>query len=164
MCSRGLVLLLNAFCREHVYFKSSEMRGLSFRILSGIHSSTTFFQIWMFTSATFTLSLLVSPSPCMRIFSSRCPLTYTDREIEIVEDLSTRVLEFGKALSEACDVCAELDCLLSFAEASRVHDYQRPRMVGNNVIHIKGGRSVHMSNDTTPSLCSVPATHFKSKS
>jgi len=67
----------------------------------------------------------------------------SDREIEIVQDLLDRILGFGEAMGNACDVCAELDCLLSFAEASRTYDYRRPRMVEDNVIDIKGGRSVH---------------------
>ena len=42
----------------------------------------------------------------------------------------------------ACDVCAELDCLLSFAEASTAGNFVRPQMVEENVIDIKQGRYV----------------------
>ncbi|KAI0917200.1 hypothetical protein AcW1_007543 [Taiwanofungus camphoratus] len=63
-----------------------------------------------------------------------------DREIEIVQSLQDKVLVYDKAMGHACDVCAELDCLLSFAEAARAGDYRRPRMVEENIIDIKQGR------------------------
>jgi DNA mismatch repair protein MSH5 len=66
----------------------------------------------------------------------------SDREIEIVEDLLSRILGYGEVMGNSCDVCAELDCLLSFAEASRMYDYRRPCMVEDNIIDIKGGRFV----------------------
>lgn len=50
---------------------------------------------------------------------------------------------YNEAMGEACDVCAELDCLISFAEASRAYDYRRPCMVEDNVIEIAQGRCVH---------------------
>ena len=40
----------------------------------------------------------------------------------------------------ACDACAELDCLLSFAAATRSYGYVRPTMAEDNVIDIKEGR------------------------
>ncbi|KAI0643124.1 DNA mismatch repair protein MutS [Trametes meyenii] len=63
-----------------------------------------------------------------------------DREIEIVQSLQERVLGFASEIGHVCDVCAELDCLLSFAEASRSYDYRRPYMTEDNVIDIKQGR------------------------
>lgn len=63
-----------------------------------------------------------------------------DREIEIIQELLDEILVFDEAMSHACDVCAELDCLLSFAEASRAYGYHRPSMVQNNVIDITQGR------------------------
>lgn len=39
-----------------------------------------------------------------------------------------------------CELCAELDVLLSFAEASRAYNYVRPEMILNNVINITKGR------------------------
>jgi hypothetical protein len=56
--------------------------------------------------------------------------------------LADKILSYQETLENACDVCAELDCLLSFAQASRTYDYQRPRMVMDNVIDITGGRFV----------------------
>jgi DNA mismatch repair protein MSH5 len=64
----------------------------------------------------------------------------TDREIEIIQSLLDKILLYDEAMGLACDVCAELDCLLSFAEASRAFDYRRPCMVEDNVIDIRGGR------------------------
>ena len=43
-------------------------------------------------------------------------------------------------MGHSCDVCAELDVLLSFAEASRAYDYRRPEMVDEPVIDIVQGR------------------------
>lgn len=45
-------------------------------------------------------------------------------------------------MQSACDVCAELDCLLSFAEASAAGSFVRPEMVEENIIDIKQGRYV----------------------
>ncbi|KAH9846354.1 muts domain V-domain-containing protein [Lenzites betulinus] len=63
-----------------------------------------------------------------------------DREIEIIQVLQEKVLAFEADIARACDICAELDCLLSFAAASRAQDYRRPRMTEMNVINIKQGR------------------------
>ncbi|KIK07942.1 hypothetical protein K443DRAFT_128726 [Laccaria amethystina LaAM-08-1] len=66
--------------------------------------------------------------------------TIVDRELEIIQDLLEEVLVVDDAMGKACDVCAEADCLLSFAEASRLYDYKRPEMVQDNYIEIIGGR------------------------
>ncbi|KAL0961433.1 hypothetical protein HGRIS_006378 [Hohenbuehelia grisea] len=63
-----------------------------------------------------------------------------DREIEILQELLERVLTYTDVVITACDVCAELDCLLAFASASRAYDYRRPCMVEANTIHIIQGR------------------------
>ncbi|KAI9058149.1 hypothetical protein FKP32DRAFT_1582301 [Trametes sanguinea] len=63
-----------------------------------------------------------------------------DREIEIVQALQERMLAYAEDSGRACDICAELDCLLSFAEASRSYDYRRPCMTEDNIIDIKQGR------------------------
>ena len=65
---------------------------------------------------------------------------YVDREIEIVQELLDKVLRYGQAMEDASMVCAELDCLLSFAEAARAFDYRRPRMVEDPVMDIVQGR------------------------
>ncbi|KZP31496.1 hypothetical protein FIBSPDRAFT_907696 [Athelia psychrophila] len=63
-----------------------------------------------------------------------------DREIEILEDLQAKIMQHDEVMKNACDICAELDVLLSFAEASRAYDYRRPQMVEDSVIDIVGGR------------------------
>ncbi|RDX49897.1 hypothetical protein OH76DRAFT_495372 [Lentinus brumalis] len=63
-----------------------------------------------------------------------------DREIEIVQALLGKVLVHEKAINHACDVCAELDCLISFAQASQSYDYRKPYMTQDNIIDIKQGR------------------------
>jgi DNA mismatch repair protein MSH5 len=63
-----------------------------------------------------------------------------DREIEIVQELLEDILIYDQSMSHACDICAELDCLLSFAEASQMYNYQRPQMVEENIIDIYQGR------------------------
>ncbi|KAH7885327.1 DNA mismatch repair protein MutS [Phlebopus sp. FC_14] len=64
----------------------------------------------------------------------------SDREIEIIQELLDRILAYDKAMGDACDVCAELDCLLSFAEAARAFSYRRPQMVEEPIINIVQGR------------------------
>ncbi|KAF9013228.1 muts domain V-domain-containing protein [Cyathus striatus] len=66
--------------------------------------------------------------------------TIVDREIEIIQELLEGVLVSEQSMSRVCDVCAELDCLLSFAEASRLYDYKRPDIVDENIIDILQGR------------------------
>ncbi|KAI5123127.1 hypothetical protein M0805_001482 [Coniferiporia weirii] len=63
-----------------------------------------------------------------------------DREIEIIQALLDKVLLFNDVIAQACDACAELDCLLSFAAASRAFDYHRPVMTEENIIQIRQGR------------------------
>ncbi|RDB18026.1 MutS 5 [Hypsizygus marmoreus] len=63
-----------------------------------------------------------------------------DREIEIVQGLLEEILVYDEVMNQACHVCAELDCLLSFADASRANDYRRPQMVEDNIIDIYQGR------------------------
>ncbi|KAA1469886.1 hypothetical protein DENSPDRAFT_649174 [Dentipellis sp. KUC8613] len=63
-----------------------------------------------------------------------------DRELEIIQELQEKVLAYEKAMGDACDTCAELDCLLSFAEATNAYGYTRPEMSEENIINIKAGR------------------------
>lgn len=66
--------------------------------------------------------------------------TEEDRELEIIQELAESVLPFAEAISEACDICAELDCLLCFSEATNLYNYRRPQMRNENVIKIQQGR------------------------
>ncbi|KAL5501790.1 hypothetical protein ACEPAH_9050 [Sanghuangporus vaninii] len=63
-----------------------------------------------------------------------------DREIEIIQTLLEKILQFADPISQACDACAELDCLLCYAEASRMHNYCRPAMTEDNVLYVRQGR------------------------
>ncbi|KAG7440868.1 uncharacterized protein BT62DRAFT_1080549 [Guyanagaster necrorhizus] len=63
-----------------------------------------------------------------------------DREIEIIQSLLGDILVHYDIMTHACDICAELDCLLAFADASRLYGYRRPTMVQQNIINIKQGR------------------------
>ncbi|KAG6814232.1 hypothetical protein H0H92_015347 [Tricholoma furcatifolium] len=66
--------------------------------------------------------------------------TIVDREIEIIQCLLDDILMHDAAIGQACDICAELDCLLSFTEASHAYNYRRPIMVEDNIIDIYQGR------------------------
>lgn len=68
-----------------------------------------------------------------------------DREIEIIQALLEEVLVYDTQISYACDVCAELDCLLAFADVSTAYDYRRPVMVEDNIIDIVQGRYIYSS-------------------
>lgn len=63
-----------------------------------------------------------------------------DRELEIVQDLLEEILKTSDTMLKTCDVCAELDVLLSLAQASRLNGYSRPEMVRENIIDIVQGR------------------------
>ena len=67
--------------------------------------------------------------------------SFLDREIEITQTLLEKILTYDEAMTLTCDICAELDCLLSFAQASRIYGYHRPRIVEDNIIDIRQGRS-----------------------
>ncbi|KAI0031053.1 DNA mismatch repair protein MutS [Vararia minispora EC-137] len=63
-----------------------------------------------------------------------------DRELEIIQVVQEGVMRYAEAMSTACDICAELDCLLCFAEASNAFGYQRPQMSEDSVLVVKAGR------------------------
>lgn len=69
---------------------------------------------------------------------------YADREIEIVQALLEKVLDFDDAIAQACDACAELDCLLCFANATRMFNYCRPTMTEENIIKVRQGRCAYI--------------------
>ncbi|KZO96953.1 hypothetical protein CALVIDRAFT_514241 [Calocera viscosa TUFC12733] len=63
-----------------------------------------------------------------------------DREIEIIHGLRERVMVFSDQIHVALMHCVELDCLLCFAKAAQMYDWNRPTIVEDNVIQIKNGR------------------------
>ena len=87
---------------------------------------------------------------CSSVKGSRNVSTYSfrywltlfvvDREIEIVQSLLDRIMAYDASILNVLTLCSELDCLLSFAEASRAYGYTRPTMVEDNVVDIKAGR------------------------
>ena len=68
--------------------------------------------------------------------------SFLDREIEIIQALLDKILQFDDAIAAACDACAELDCLLCFADAARLYNYNRPFMTEDNIVYIQQGRYV----------------------
>ncbi|KAI7088979.1 hypothetical protein KC356_g2889 [Hortaea werneckii] len=79
-----------------------------------------------------------------------------DKEIEIIQALSERVLQYDELLNETSDICGELDSLVALARGAQLHNFCRPRMTEENIIKIKGGRHplqertvpAFVSNDT----------------
>ncbi|ORZ26614.1 DNA mismatch repair protein MutS, partial [Lobosporangium transversale] len=63
-----------------------------------------------------------------------------DREIEILQSLQERILEYSELLVTCSNLCAELDVLVSFAQVARLRSYHRPIMTDENVLHITNGR------------------------
>ncbi|KAI1812738.1 muts domain V-domain-containing protein [Poronia punctata] len=63
-----------------------------------------------------------------------------DREIEIIHELSTRILEREAAIIAASEVLGELDSLLALAIVCGQNKWTAPEMTGANILHIKGGR------------------------
>lgn len=79
-----------------------------------------------------------------------------DKEIEIVQALGDRVLEYEVLLTTASDTCGELDSLVALAKGALLHNLVRPRITEENIIKIKGGRHLlqeltvpsYVANDT----------------
>lgn len=79
-----------------------------------------------------------------------------DKEIEIVQQLGERVLEYEDLLNDASDICGELDALVALAKTAGLHNFVKPRVTEENMIRIKGGRhplqeltvSSYVANDT----------------
>ncbi|KAF9086204.1 MutS protein msh5 [Mortierella sp. AD031] len=63
-----------------------------------------------------------------------------DREIDILQALQERILEYSQLLVTCSDLCAELDVLVSLARVARLRNYKRPVMVQNNTLEIVNGR------------------------
>ncbi|KAG2200478.1 hypothetical protein INT47_011458 [Mucor saturninus] len=63
-----------------------------------------------------------------------------DKEIEIIQDLSERVLKCTKQFFEVADILSELDCLISFALVALRFNYVQPVMTIDNSLMITQGR------------------------
>ncbi|KAF9171840.1 MutS protein msh5 [Mortierella sp. AD010] len=67
-----------------------------------------------------------------------------DREIDILQGLQERILEYSQMLVTCSDICAELDVLVSLAQVARLRDYKRPTLTKENILHIVKGRWVEL--------------------
>ncbi|CAO3701803.1 unnamed protein product [Rhizopus microsporus] len=80
----------------------------------------------------------------------------TDKEIEIIQGLSERVLEHTKQFSDIADILSSLDCLASLAVVALKFNYIKPKMTDTNELKIVQGRhplqelcvDVFIPNDT----------------
>lgn len=70
-----------------------------------------------------------------------------DKEIEIIQRLGERILEYEVLLNTVSDVCGELDCMVAFAKGAIDLNLVRPQVSRRNVLKIKGGR--HMLQERT---------------
>ncbi|KAM0722978.1 hypothetical protein Q7P37_001176 [Cladosporium fusiforme] len=74
-----------------------------------------------------------------------------DKEIEIVQQLGERVLEYEDLLNTASDVAGELDCYVALAKGALQYNLSRPSITEHNVLKIKGGRHL-LQELTVPSF------------
>ncbi|EGP91488.1 uncharacterized protein MYCGRDRAFT_34912 [Zymoseptoria tritici IPO323] len=81
-----------------------------------------------------------------------------DMEIEIVQNLSQRVLEFEDMLNATSDICGELDSFIALARGAIFHSLSRPRISDDNIIDIKNGR--HPLQELTVSAFVPNDTHI----
>lgn len=65
-----------------------------------------------------------------------------DREIEIVQRLSERILEYEDLLNSVSDICGELDCLTALARGALQYNLSRPQVKEQNVLSIREGRHI----------------------
>jgi DNA mismatch repair protein MSH5 len=70
-----------------------------------------------------------------------------DKEIEIVQQLGERVLEYEELLNTVSDVTGELDCHVALAKGAVMYNLSRPRISEQNILKIKGGR--HLLQELT---------------
>ncbi|KAG1052921.1 hypothetical protein G6F43_004968 [Rhizopus delemar] len=63
-----------------------------------------------------------------------------DKEIEIIQGLSERVLEYKKQFTDIADILSNIDCLVSLSVAALKFGYTRPTMTDTSVLKIIKGR------------------------
>ncbi|PHH59179.1 hypothetical protein CDD81_3665 [Ophiocordyceps australis] len=63
-----------------------------------------------------------------------------DREVEIIHDLATAVLEYKEALMVASDACGGFDALMALAIGANKYNLTAPQMTQENVVQIYNGR------------------------
>ena len=136
--------------RSHVYFKSQEMHGKSRKRETAYEliDTSRYGPAYWGSSTCHCWFVMLITYPSLTYYTFRltlAPILSVDREIEILQELQERILVHDKAMEHACDVSAELDCLISFASASRSYEYNRPHMTEDNIVDIKQGRRVARS-------------------
>ncbi|KAF7193999.1 MutS protein-like 5 [Pseudocercospora fuligena] len=65
-----------------------------------------------------------------------------DLEIEIVQMLAQRVLEYEDLIISCSEVCGEVDALVALAHGAKLYNLVRPQMTNDNIIKIKNGRHI----------------------
>lgn len=63
-----------------------------------------------------------------------------DKEIDIIYELGVKILEHEESLTNASDLCGELDSLLALALGAAKYRLTAPRMTTTNVIQVSEGR------------------------
>ena len=87
--------------------------------------------------------------------SSHTTTQYNFLQGSICTELIQRLCEYRPHLNRAVAVAAEVDCLMSLAQAAREHHYTRPLLTKDNVLHIKQG--IHIQHMCVVQHTSVPA-------
>ncbi|KAI9254676.1 putative ATP binding protein [Sporodiniella umbellata] len=82
-----------------------------------------------------------------------------DREIEITQKLSQRILEHKNQLTKLEKVLSYLDCLLSFSVVALKYNYTQPTMTETSVLEIHKGR--HPLQEISMSQFIPNDTHLK---
>ncbi|EME87606.1 uncharacterized protein MYCFIDRAFT_201191 [Pseudocercospora fijiensis CIRAD86] len=65
-----------------------------------------------------------------------------DLEIEIVQMLAQRVLEYEDLIVSCSEVCGEVDALVALTQGAKLYNLVRPQMIDDNIIKIKEGRHI----------------------
>lgn len=65
-----------------------------------------------------------------------------DLEIEIVQMLAQRVLEYEDLIIGCSEVCGEVDALVALARGAKLYNLVRPQMSAENIIKIREGRHI----------------------
>lgn len=81
-----------------------------------------------------------------------------DKEIEIIQELGERVLEYEEILNDISDICGEIDSLAALASGAVQHNFVRPRMTDRNIVQIQAGR--HPLQELTVSAFVPNDTHL----
>jgi DNA mismatch repair protein MSH5 len=76
----------------------------------------------------------------MELFAVHQSILIVDREIEIIHEVQQKIIKNFEMFLSVNDLLAELDCLLSLANAAVIFNYTRPNMTEAPVLNIENGR------------------------